>query len=232
MIDNFALVLQKYGGLYLTGLGMTAQLTLLSLAAGFLLSWPLGYALARPVRLLSPLARGFAHYATGTPLLVQLFLIYYGLGQFEAVRDSIFWAALSEPYWCALLAFSLNTAGYGGRIFGGAMKNIPAGDVEAARAFGMTEWQIFHRVLAPLAFRRSIPAYGNEIIFLMHASSLASVVTLLDLTGAARVAARGTFAFSESYLVAIVFYMALTGVIIGAAKYAERRWLTPLTASG
>ena len=127
-----------------------------------------------------------------------------------------------------MLAFSFNTAGYTAQIFGGAIRNTNRGEIEAARACGMSEWQLFSRIVAPSAFRRAIPAYGNEIIFLMHGSSLASVVTLLDLTGAARVAARGTFAFSESYLVAIILYMSLTGILVMAFRFTERRLLVHL----
>ncbi|MGU9952261.1 MAG: ABC transporter permease [Gammaproteobacteria bacterium WSBS_2016_MAG_OTU1] len=228
MIDNIILILQKYGHVYLEGLGMTVQLTLLSLIVGFILSWPLAVALHTKRRVICLAARGFVYYTTGTPLLVQLFLVYFGLGQFEAIRESFLWIALREPYWCALLAFSFNTAGYSAQIFGGAMQNTNRGEIEAARAYGMSEWQLLSRIVAPSAFRRAIPAYGNEIIFLMHGSSLASVVTLLDLTGAARVAARGTFAFSESYLVAIILYMSLTGILVALFRFTEHRLLAHL----
>ena len=228
MIENFANVLQKYGALYLQGLALTAELTALSLAAGFLLAWPLAVALNARRRATRLPARGFVYVITGTPLLVQLFLVYFGLGQFEAVRESALWTLLGEPYWCALLAFSLNTAAYSAEIFGGAIRNAPVGEAEAAKSFGMSDMQIFARIAAPSAFRRALPAYGNEMIFLMHGTSLASVVTILDLTGAARVAARGTFAFSESYLVAIILYMALTALLAGAVKFGERRMLAHL----
>ncbi|MGI9305808.1 MAG: ABC transporter permease [Gammaproteobacteria bacterium] len=223
MIDNFALVLQKYGGLYLEGLALTVELTLLSLAAGFILAWPLALALQSRRRAFRFPARALAYYATGTPLLVQLFLVYFGLGQFEAVRESPLWIVLREPYWCALIAFSLNTAAYSAVIFAGALNNAPSGEAEAARSCGLSVVQTLALVSCPLAFRRALPAYGNEMIFLLHGSSLASVVTLLDLTGAARVAARGTFAFSESYLTAIILYMGLTALLVFVVKWAERR---------
>lgn len=228
MIENFTIVLQKYGILYLQGLAMTLELTALSLAAGFILAWPLAAALHSRRRTARFPARGFVYVMTGTPLLVQLFLVYFGLGQFAAVRESALWPVLQEPYWCALLAFSLNTAAYSAEIFGGALKNAPPGENEAAKSFGMGGMQIFTRIAAPSAFRRALPAYGNEMIFLMHGTSLASVVTILDLTGAARVAARGTFAFSESYLVAVLLYMATTALLAAAVKLAERRMLVHL----
>lgn len=233
MIDNFATILEKYGALYLEGLAMTVHLTVLVLAIGFVMAWPLALALLSPSRLMRWPARAFVYYKTGTPLLVQLFLVYFGLGQFEAVRESPLWVVLREPYWCALIAFSLNTAAYSAEIFAGAIRNTSVGEVEAARAMGISRARVMWRLAMPSAFRRALPTYGNEIIFLMHATSLASVITLLDLTGAARVAARGTFAFTESYLVAIVLYMALTALLTGMVKAAERRLLAHLRpASG
>lgn len=228
MMENFGRILGEYGELYLQGLVLTLELSALSLAIGFVLSWPLAVALHSGIRTMRVPARGFVYVMTGTPLLVQLFLVYFGLGQFEAVRESFLWPMLREPYWCALIAFSLNTAAYSAEIFGGALRNNPKGEIEAARSFGMSGGQIFARIAAPSAFRRALPAYGNEMIFLMHGTSLASVVTILDLTGAARVAARGTFAFSESYLIAIVLYMSLTALLVAAVKFAEKVMLAHL----
>lgn len=204
MLDSFTLILQKYGTLYLTGLSMTVQLTVLSLLIGFFIAWPLALMLmARQRPHIYWPARSFVYYMTGTPMLTQLFLVYFGLGQFEMVRESVLWPVLREPYWCALIAFSLNTAAYSAEIFRGAMANTATGEIDAARAFGMDGLRLWWRILAPSAFRRALPAYGNELIFLMHSTSLASIITLLDLTGAARESARGTFAFSESYFIAI-----------------------------
>ena len=228
MIQNFASVLQKYGLLYLEGLATTLELTALSLAAGFILAWPLAVLLQSSRRICRFPARAFVYAMTGTPLLVQLFLVYFGLAQFAVVRDSALWVFLREPYWCALLAFALNTAAYSAEIFGGALRNAPKGDADAGRALGLSRFQIFVHISAPSAFRRALPAYGNEMIFLMHGTSLASVVTILDLTGAAREAARGTFAFTESYFVAIILYMSLTASIAAAIKLAERRLLSHL----
>ena len=228
MIDNFTRVLEKYGYLYWEGLLMTIELTLLSMVAGFILAWPLALAKLSRRRALQIPTRVFLYYATGTPLLVQLFLVYFGLGQFEAIRESFLWVVLQEPYWCALIAFSLNTAAYSAEIFAGAIHNTEAGVIEAARALGIKRARVFIFITAPLAFRRALPAYGNEMIFLMHASSLASIVTLLDLTGAARVAARGTFAFSESYIIAIILYMSLTALLVAAVKFSEKRLLRHL----
>ena len=224
MLDGFASALSQHGGDYLSGLRTTIELTALSLAVGFVLAWPIAAVRAarRPWGL-ALLARGFTYFMTGTPMLVQLFLVYYGLAQFAAVRESAAWAVLREPYWCALLVFSLNTAAYSAEIFRGALEGENRGETEAAMAFGIRPWRILLFLRMPSAFRRALPAYGNEMIFLLHGSAIASVVTILDLTGAARVAARGTFAFTESYLIALVLYMAIAGTIVFFVRLLERK---------
>ena len=224
MLDGFASALSQHGGDYLAGLRTTIELTALSLAMGFVLAWPIAAVrAARRPRALALLARGFTYFMTGTPMLVQLFLVYYGLAQFAAVRESAAWAVLREPYWCALLVFSLNTAAYSAEIFRGALEGENRGETEAAMAFGIRPWRILLFLRMPSAFRRALPAYGNEMIFLLHGSAIASVVTILDLTGAARVAARGTFAFTESYLIALVLYMAIAGTIVFFVRLLERK---------
>ena len=223
MSENFVRIIEKYGDLYWQGLLMTLELTALSLAVGFLLAWPLALGLLSKRRMMRLPSRALVYYATGTPLLVQLFLVYFGLGQFEAVRESALWPMLREAYWCALIAFSVNTAAYSAEIFAGAIRNTARGEIEAAKSCGMGGGHILARIVAPSAFRRALPAYGNEMIFLMHGTSLASIITLLDLTGAAREAARGTFAFSESYILAILLYMGMTAVLVAGVKYGEKR---------
>ena len=226
MMDGFMAALTRHGGDYLSGLATTIELTALSLAMGFVLSWPIAAARAwgRP-RALAWAARGFTYFMTGTPMLVQLFLVYYGLAQFAAVRESAAWAVLREPYWCALIVFSLNTAAYSAEIFRGALQGESRGMTEAAESFGIRPWRILLFLRVPSAFRRALPAYGNEMIFLLHGSAIASVVTILDLTGAARVAARGTFAFTESYLIALVLYMAIAGTMVLFVRILERKLL-------
>ena len=233
MIDNFQNIIAKFGELYVQGMLLTLQLSAMSLFAGFFLAWLLALALLDDKRAWLQLpSRAFVYFMTGTPLLVQLFLVYYGLAQFEAVRESFLWLMLREPYWCAFLVFALNTAAYSARIFHGAMSETERGELEAAIAYGLPPFKRLTHIIIPAAWRRALPAYGNEMIFLLHGSSLASVVTLLDLTGAARVAARGTFNFTESYLLAIVLYMSLTGIIVITTRIAEKhatRHLRPIT---
>lgn len=210
--------------LYLRGLWTTVWLTFLSLALGLVLAIPLG--LARTSR--NPLINGpvwaYTYFFRGTPLLVQLFMIYYGAGQFEAIRASPLWSLLSQAWFCALLAFTLNTAAYTAEIVRGAVLATPTGEIEAARALGMSRALLLRRIVLPSAFRRALPAYGNEIVFMLHGSAVASVVTIVDLTGAARIVNSRYYSPYEAFLTAAAFYMALTFAIAGLVKLLERRW--------
>lgn len=210
--------------LYLRGLWTTVWLTFLALALGLVLAVPLG--LLRTSR--NPLVNGpvwaYTYFFRGTPLLVQLFLIYYGAGQFETIRTSFLWPLLSQAWFCALLAFTLNTAAYTAEIVRGAVLATPAGEIEAARALGMRPGLVYRRIVLPSAFRRALPAYGNEVIFMLHGSAVASVVTIVDLTGAARIVNSRYYSPYEAFLTAALFYMALTFAIAGLVRLLERRW--------
>ena len=172
----------------------------------------------------------FTYAVRGTPLLVQLFLIYYGLAQFEAVRASLAWLLLRSAGFCALLAMAINTCAYSTEMLFGAIRSLPPGEIEAAFAVGMSRRQALQRVVLPLALRRSIPAYSNEAVMMLHGTSLASVVTLMDVTGVARDLNARFYLPFESFLAAGAIYLALTFVLITTFRYAERRWLAPLRA--
>lgn len=214
--------------LYLEGLVTTVELTGLCLILGLLLAIPLG-----TVQAVGPLwARGlvfaYSYVFRGTPLLVQTFLIYYGLGQFEAVQQSVFWPLLKEAYWCALIAFALNTGAYTTEIIRGAIVTMPRGEIEAARACGMGTLLMLRRIVLPSAFRRALPAYGNEVIFMLQGSSIASTITLVDLTGAARVINSRYYLPYEAFLSAGLLYMALCFVLIAGFRWLEKRWFVHL----
>ncbi|SMH55511.1 ABC transporter permease [Azospirillum agricola] len=162
----------------------------------------------------------------GTPLLVQIFLIYYGLGQFEFVRDSVLWPFLREPMWCAILALTLNTGAYTSEILRGAILSVPLGQVEAARACGMSRALAFRRIVLPVAVRQMLPAYGNEVILMVKASSLASTITLLEVTGLARKIISQSFAVFEIFILAGAIYLLLNFLASRLIKYAEWR-MTP-----
>ena len=161
---------------------------------------------------------------------MQLFLLYYGLAQFDAVRSSLAWPLLKSAWFCAALAMAINTCAYTTEMLAGAIRALPHGEIEAALAIGMSSGQRLRRIVLPLALRRSLPAYSNEAVMMLHGTSLASVVTLMDITGVARdVNARFYLPF-ESFIAAAALYLLLTFALVAAFAHAERRWLAPLRA--
>ncbi len=215
-------------GLYLQGLGNTAILVSISLAAGLLLAVPLAVLRTSGSRLVQAPIRAYVYFFRGTPLLVQMFIIYYGFGQFDAIKASVLWPFFREAYFCALFAFTLNTGAYTTEIIRGAVENTPHGEVEAARAAGMSRMLMLRRIVLPSAFRRALPAYSNEIIFMLHGSSLASVITILDITGAARLVNARYYSPYEAFLTAAAFYMAITFLIVLCVRRLEHRWFAHL----
>lgn len=193
----------------LAGAGLTLQLVALATVLGLVLAMIVALArLSKSPFLWAP-AYGYVFFFRGTPLLVQLFLIYYGLSQFESVRSSVLWPILREPFWCALIAFSLNTSAYAAEIIRGAIQAVPKGQIEAAMAVGMSRLTQFRRVVLPQAARIGLPAYSNEVILLIKASSLASTVTLLDLTGVARSISAETYRPVALLTMAALIYLAI-----------------------
>ena len=205
------------------------QLTLLIGLVGVSVGFPLGIAVAlarlSPNRLLSGVSSAYSAFFRGTPMLVQLFLIYYGLAQFEAVRESILWPWLSSATFCACLAFAINTSAYTAEIIAGSLKSTPPGEIEAARAIGMSKAKMYRRILLPSALRRALPQYSNEVIMMLQTTSLASIVTLIDITGAARTVNAQYYLPFEAYITAGVIYLCLTFILVRLFKLAERRWL-------
>jgi His/Glu/Gln/Arg/opine family amino acid ABC transporter permease subunit len=187
------------------------------------LALPLALARTSPNPLFWIPAQTYIFFFRGTPLLVQLFLIYYGLSQFEIVRQGIFWPILKQGYWCAAIALSLNTAGYTAEILRGAIEAIPRGEMEAARACGMSPGLMYRRIILPKAFRIALPAYGNEVIFLMKGTALAFTVTVVDLMGAANLIRAKSFRVYEPLLAAGFFYLCLTFVLTRLFVWLEDR---------
>ena len=214
--------------LYLSGTLVTFKLLVLALALGLAGALPLAMLRSLPSPWISRPIWLYTYVIRGTPMLVQLFLIYYGLAQFEAVRESLFWPYLSSAWFCACLSFVLNTCAYTTEIIAGAIKALPAGEIEAAKAIGMSRWVMFRRIILPSALRRSLPAYSNEAIFMLHGTSLASIVTILDLTGAARQVNSTYYIPFEAFITAAVFYFLMTLTLVGLFHKAEARWLKPL----
>lgn len=218
------LVLQHWT-LFAAGVWMTVQLTALALFLGFAIALPAGLARAREVPVVARLAGAYVYLFRGTPLLVQTFLIYYGLSQFGWVRSSWAWTFLREPWWCALIAFSLNSGAYMTEIVKGAVETTPRGQVEAAQALGLSPWQVSGLVVLPSALRRALPQFGNEAVFMLHGSVVASVITLQDILGAGRTLNAKFYLAYEGLLTAAALYMALTLVIVVAFRGLERRYL-------
>ncbi len=205
------------------GLINSFQLVVISLCAGFCLA--IGVALMRQSRslVLSGPARLYIFIVRGTPLLVQLFLIYYGLGQFDWLRQSVLWTVLREPFWCAVLALTVNTTAYGAEIIRGGLQAVSWGEKESARSFGMSGVLLFRRIVFPIAIRQALPAYGNEVILMVKATSLASTITVMEMTGVANAIISETYRPLEIFLVAGAFYLLLNFVLTRVVRMIEYR---------
>jgi len=169
-------------------------------------------------------AYGYSYVFRGTPLLVQIFIIYFGLGQIEYLRTTFLWVILKEPYWCAIIAFALNTGAYTSEILRSAFQTIKPGIIEAGKSLGIPNKIIFYKIQIPIAIRQSLPAYGNEIILMMKGTSLASTVTLMDLTGVAKYIISTTFKPIEVFIVAGGIYLFMTFLIDNLIKYLEKKY--------
>ena len=206
------------------GATLTLELTALSVIAGLIVAIPLGIARSSKLWYVRSLPYAYIFFFRGTPLLIQLFLVYYGLGQFEAVRESVLWPYLRSPFWCAVITMTLHTAAYIAEILRGAIQAIPPGEIEAARALGMSRFKTLVHIVMPRAARIGLPAYSNEVILMLKASSLASTVTLLELTGMTRTIIARTYQTVDMFLIAGMNYLVMSFVLIQGFKLLER-WL-------
>ncbi len=196
----------------LSGVPLTLNLAFMSVALGAVLDW---------------IARAYVFVFRGSPLLVQIFLIYYGLGQFRPTLQAWgLWTFFRDPYWCAVLALTFNTAAYGSEIIRGGLQAVPAQQVEAARASGMSGFLLFRRIVFPIAVRQALPAYGSEIILMVKATSLASIITMMEVTGLAAKLISQSFRAVEVLVVAGLIYLVLN-FIITRILMALEWWLSP-----
>jgi polar amino acid transport system permease protein len=219
---DFSVVVEYFPRL-LEGAWVSLQLVLISIVLGGVFALPIALARISPVSWIRAVPFAYIFFFRGTPLLVQIFLVYYGASQFDAVRESFLWPVLREPFWCAIIAFTLNTSAYTAEIFRGAIQAIPQGEVEACKVIGMTKFQMYRRVLLPRAFGIVLPAYGNEIILMLKGSALASTITILDLTGMARTIIARTYTPMEIFLAAGAIYLVISIVIIAIFRQIEQR---------
>ena len=208
---------------YWDGFVTTVQLVFLSLVIGLIIALPLGILRTSKNPFINWPIWAYVYFFRGTPLLVQLYLIYYGTAQIKGIQDTIFWNILSEAFYPCLIAFVLNTAAYTTEIIRGAIEATPKGEVEAAKAYGMSAALRMRRIILPGALRRGLPAYANEVIFMLHASSIASVVTIVDLTGAARDIYARYYAPFEAFLFVAAIYLCLTFTLIYMFRKIETR---------
>jgi len=220
---DFALIFDN-AHLFLQGIWVTITLVAMALIGGVLLGLPMAIAQSQKIPVLGTLVQIYSYMFRGTPLLVQLYILYYGLAQFEAVRSSIFWVPLSNAYICALIAFILNSAAYVTEIYRGALLNVDDGEIEAGKAFGMTSRQIVWHIKVPQALRTSLPAYSNEVIFLLHASVVASTITIVDVLGAGRSLNAQFYVVYEGFITAAVLYIIIVAFMTVCFRWLERRF--------
>ena len=226
---DITLIVQNFDR-FLYGVLITLNLTFLSLFLGTLLAIPLAVARASKHPIFNPLAWTYTYIFRGTPLLVQTYLIYYGLGQFDVVRESWLWdPILSSAWWCALIAFTLNTSAYSTELLRGAIVDTPKGEVEAAIATGHSYFSRMRRIILPSAFRRAIPAYSNEVIFMLHGSAVASTITLQDVLGVGRWLNGRYYLAFEGFITAALIYFLIVLCIVAVFRRLEQRFLGHLT---
>ena len=203
---------------------VTIQLTLLSLIFGIFVGAFFALLRTSNNKILYYIAYYYSYIFRGTPLLVQIFIIYFGFGQVEWIRESFLWIFLKEPYSCAILAFTLNTGAYTSEIFRSAFETIGKGILEAAKSLGLNKKNTFFKIKLPIAIKQSLPAYGNEMILMLKGTSLASTVTILDLTGVAKHIISTTFRPVEVFIVAGSIYLLMTFIIHNFIKFLEKKY--------
>ncbi|WP_420589934.1 ABC transporter permease [Bacterioplanoides sp.] len=216
-------VIWQYLPKLMEGAWLTLELVFVSGLIGIVLAVPLALMRASENTWLRALPVGYIFFFRGTPLLVQIFLIYYGASQFDVVKESWMWPILREPYWCAIIAFSLNTAAYSAELIRGAIQAIPKGEIEVSQALGMSKPTMIRRIILPRAFGIVFPAYGNELLLMLKGSALASTITLLDLTGMARTIIARTYTPLEMFFAAGMVYLLIAAVMIGCFKLLEHK---------
>jgi octopine/nopaline transport system permease protein len=214
------------------GVPLTLQLAGTSVALGLVMALILAITLQSGPPLVVWPIRGYVTAFRGTPLLVQIFLIYYGLGQFRPSLQALgLWGLFREPYWCAILALTLNTAAYGTEIIRGGLQSVPFGQIEAARACGMSRSLVYRRVILPIALRQALPSYGNEIILMIKGTSLTSIVTLLEITGIAQQIISQTYRAVEVFACAGAIYLTMNYIIAHLLAGLEHRLSAHLRAA-
>ena len=205
------------------GIPLTLQVVSISTILGIFLAVAVALMRISGNRLMSLPAYYFVYLIRGTPLLLQLYFVYYGLSQFEAIRESILWPILKEPYWCGIITLTISTGAYSSEIIRGGILSVSKNYIEASGALGLSQIKTFMLITLPITVRQALPAYGNELILMVKASSLISIVTLMEITGIARTIISKTYAPVEIFLVAGSIYLVIIFIIVMFVNLAERR---------
>ncbi len=213
----------------LEGVPLTLEVVLISTFLGFGLAIIVALMRISDNKFYSVPAYSFIYVIRGTPLLLQLYFVYYGISQFSFVRESFLWPILREPFWCGIITLTISTGAYSAEILRGGIQSVSQGYIESGKALGLGRVSLFFRVVMPITIRQALPAYGNELILMVKASSLISIVTLMEITGIARTIISKTYAPVEIFLVAGSIYLFINFVITRLVKYAENRLSIPST---
>ena len=208
----------------LKALDQTLLLLIASLPIGFILSLIFALARVSKNKFLSKIIEYYIFVIRGTPLLVQIYLIYFGLGSIKVIRDSFLWIILKEPFWCGVLALTINTVAYGSEIFRGGIQSVSQGQIESGKSLGFTRIGLLRKIIFPIALRRVLPTYGNELILMVKATSLISLTTYMEMTGVARRLMAITWAPVEAFLAAGILYLFLNFLMVQFIKYLEWKY--------
>ena len=210
--------------LVLSGLDNTILLLLISLPLGFVLALLFALGRVSKIALLSRTIASYIFVIRGTPLLVQIYLIYFGLGSIKFIRESFLWYALKEPFWCGVIALTINTVAYGAEIFRGGIQSIEKSQVESGLSLGFGKFLLLRKIILPIAIRKVLPSYGNELILMVKATSLVSLTTYMEMTGIARKIMAKTFAPVEAFIAAGILYLFLNFLMVQFVKYLEWKY--------
>ena len=210
--------------LVLSGLDNTILLLLISLPVGFVLALLFALGRVSKITLLSKTIASYIFVIRGTPLLVQIYLIYFGLGSVKFIRESFLWYALKEPFWCGVIALTINTVAYGAEIFRGGIQSIEKSQVESGLSLGFGKFLLLRKIILPIAIRKVLPSYGNELILMVKATSLVSLTTYMEMTGIARKIMAKTFAPVEAFIAAGILYLFLNFLMVQFVKYLEWKY--------
>ncbi len=216
IIKNFFAVLK--------GLDNTILLLIISLPIGFIISLLFALGRVSNITLISKSVASYIFVVRGTPLLVQIYLIYFGLGSIKAIRESFLWYLLKEPFWCGVIALTVNTVAYGAEIFRGGIQSISKGQIESGQSLGFGKFMMLRKIIIPIAIRKVLPSYGNELILMVKATSLVSLTTYMEMTGIARRIMAKTFAPVEAFVAAGILYLFLNFLMVQFVKYLEWKY--------